>query len=176
MSELSWEKPKHPEKPKRGPSLKFAGAGLVIALALFALIAAGTLRGARYFISVDELLNDPSYQGRTLRIAGAVDGESIEYDSERAIIRFEIVHIPAAYDDLAQALREALLDPLASRLQVIAEDAALPDLLRHEAQAIVTGALSGDRVFHASELLLKCPSRFEESVAPEGLSQIPEHE
>ena len=52
----------------------------------------------------------------------------------------------------------------------------MPDLLQHEAQAILTGALGVDGVFYASELLLKCPSRFEESTGPEGLGQIPEHQ
>jgi len=125
---------------------------------------------------VDELLSDAAYQGRTVRIAGAVDGESIDYDSERAIIRFEIVNIPNEYEDLATALREALLDKNARRLKIVVEDAAIPDLLQHEAQAILTGALGRDGVFAATELLLKCPSRFEESTAPEGLSRIPEHQ
>jgi cytochrome c-type biogenesis protein CcmE len=39
-----------------------------------------------------------------------------------------------------------------------------PDLLRNEAQAIVTGKLNEDGVFYAEELLLKCPTRYEEAV------------
>ena len=140
------------------------------------LLISGTLEGARYFITVREVLDEASYLGRTVRISGAVDGESIEYDSEKAIIRFTIVNIANEYDDLATALHEALLDPAAPRLRVLVEDAAIPDLLQHEAQAILTGALGRDGVFDATELLLKCPSRFEESTAPAGLSRIPEHQ
>ena len=176
MADVNWEKPKNLEKKKRSARLKFVVAGVIILLSVLYLLVAGTLQGARYFITVDEVRSDSSYLGRTVRISGAVDGETIEYDSEKAIIRFEIVSIPSAYDDLAQALHDALADPLAARLQVIVEDAALPDLLQHEAQAILTGAMGNDGVFDASELLLKCPSRFEESTAPEGLSQIPEHQ
>ena len=175
MSDVSWEKPKHPEKKKRSERVKFVTAGVIILVSVLYLVVSGTLQGARYFITVAEVLDDPSYLGRTVRVSGAVDGESIEYDSEKAIIRFEIVNIPNEYDDLATALHEALLDPAASRLKVIVEDAAIPDLLQHEAQAILTGALGRDEVFQATELLLKCPSRFEESTAPEGLSRIPEH-
>ena len=40
----------------------------------------------------------------------------------------------------------------------------MPDLLRDEAQAIMTGQFSSDGVFHAEELLLKCPTKYEESV------------
>jgi len=39
-----------------------------------------------------------------------------------------------------------------------------PDLLKHEAQAIVTGHLGADGIFYADELLLKCPTRYEEAV------------
>ncbi len=175
MPDTSWEKPKNFHTQRRGQRLKFIGAGLIILLAVAALLVSGTLQGARYFITVDEVLADASYRGRTVRIAGAVAGETIEYDSERAIIRFEIVSIPSEYDDLAQALHAALQDPAAARLKIVVADAAIPDLLQHEAQAILTGELGNDGIFHASELLLKCPSRFEESTAPAGLSQIPEH-
>jgi cytochrome c-type biogenesis protein CcmE len=42
-----------------------------------------------------------------------------------------------------------------------------PDLLRNEAQAIMTGKMGEDGVFYAEELLLKCPTRYEE-YQPEG--------
>ncbi len=176
MADISWQKPKHQEKPKRTERLKFLTAGLLILAAVLYLLISGTMQGARYFITVEELLQDHAYHGQTLRISGAVDGDTIDYDSENAVIQFEIVNIPSAYDDLATALREALRDERASRLKVTVEDAAMPDLLQHEAQAILTGALSADGVFQATELLLKCPSRFEESTGPEGLSKIPEHQ
>ena len=40
----------------------------------------------------------------------------------------------------------------------------MPDLLQNEAQAILTGQLGADGVFYADELLLKCPTRYEEAV------------
>ena len=176
MSGVEWEKPKILEKRKRPERLKFLTAGVIILLAVLYLLISGTLQGARYFITVADLLQDAAYRGQTVRISGAVDGETIDYDSDNAIIEFEIVNIPGSYEDLATALREALADDAAPRLRIVVEDAAMPDLLQHEAQAILTGALAGDGVFYASELLLKCPSRFEESTGPEGLSQIPEHQ
>jgi cytochrome c-type biogenesis protein CcmE len=36
----------------------------------------------------------------------------------------------------------------------------------HEAQAIITGKMTSDGVFYADEVLLKCPSKYEE-VSPE---------
>ena len=176
MTGVEWEKPKILEKPKRSERAKFLVAGMIILAAVLYLLVSGTLQGARYFITVAEVLQDTAYIGQTVRISGAVDGETIDYDSENAVIQFEIVNIPSVYQDLATALREALLDEAAPRLSILVEDAAMPDLLQHEAQAILTGALALDGTFYASELLLKCPSRFEESTGPEGLNQIPEHQ
>lgn len=177
MAEISWAKPKQQSKDIRAiksERLKFLlGGGMILAAVLYLLVS-GTLQGARYFITVDDLLYDSGYLGQTVRISGAVDGESIDYDSENAIIRFEIVNLPSEFDDLASALRAALKNPTASRLSIRVEDEAIPDLLQHEAQAILTGALGADGIFHASELLLKCPSRFEET-SPEGLRALPEH-
>jgi cytochrome c-type biogenesis protein CcmE len=49
------------------------------------------------------------------------------------------------------------------------EDTSMPDLLQHEAQAILTGELGEDGIFRATELNLKCPTRFEEH-SPEMLA------
>jgi cytochrome c-type biogenesis protein CcmE len=37
-------------------------------------------------------------------------------------------------------------------------------MLRDEAQAIVTGRMAADGIFHADELLLKCPTKYQEAV------------
>jgi cytochrome c-type biogenesis protein CcmE len=37
-------------------------------------------------------------------------------------------------------------------------------LLRDEAQAIMTGKLGEDGIFYADELLLKCPTKYQEAV------------
>jgi cytochrome c-type biogenesis protein CcmE len=36
--------------------------------------------------------------------------------------------------------------------------------MRNEAQAIMTGHVSADGVFYADELLLKCPTKYEEAI------------
>jgi cytochrome c-type biogenesis protein CcmE len=98
-----------------------------------------------------------------------VDGPSIAYDSQTLTLSFSMANVPAdlsaieAGGGLAKVLHDSLLDPQASRLQVI-YIGPKPDLIRHEAQAIVTGQLGQDGVFRADELLLKCPTRYEEEV------------
>jgi cytochrome c-type biogenesis protein CcmE len=68
-----------------------------------------------------------------------------------------------AQGGLAAVLHAAVTDPTLDRLTIIYEGIQ-PDLLKNEAQAIVTGKLGADGNFYASELLLKCPTKYEEAL------------
>ncbi|RMG72934.1 MAG: cytochrome c maturation protein CcmE [Chloroflexi bacterium] len=173
MTDITWEKVEQRGTPvpsgNKTERLKFIIGGLLIFAAIGYLIVMGTLNNTQYFITVDELLSNPEYIGQTVRISGAVIGETIQYDSQNLIIDFTIAHIPKDTDNLAYTLYQAVQDPQAARLQVHVENQVKPDLLKNEAQAILTGTLGDDGVFYATELLLKCPSRYED-VAPDQVS------
>lgn len=149
---------------------KFVIGGLLILGAVVFLIWSSTAATSEYFLTIDEL-NEKSADvvNRNVRLTGAVIGETIQYDAESLTLTFEIAHVPgdqALIDDeggLAEALHLAVMDPSRSRM-TIKYVGPLPDLLRHEAQAIVTGKLGEDGIFHADELLLKCPTKYEEAV------------
>jgi len=156
--------------PRRGARTKFWIGGLLIAAAVVYLIASGTSAAAQYYLTIDELQARPeAVRGRDLKISGAVDGETIVYEPETLTLRFTIANVPGDLDEieaaggLAQVLHQAVNNPQATRLEVV-YIGPMPDLLRHEAQAIVTGRLGDDGVFYADELLLKCPTRYEEAV------------
>jgi cytochrome c-type biogenesis protein CcmE len=106
---------------------------------------------------------------KNLRVSGAVVGDTIQYDSNSLTLTFDVAHVPgdmAQVDDeggLAVALHQAVIDPSRSRMKVIYVGPK-PDLLRNEAQAIMTGHLGEDGIFYAEELLLKCPTKYEEAV------------
>ena len=107
------------------------------------------------------------FVGRQTRVSGAVLGDTIVYDGHT--LQFEMASIPDDIDlssdeTLAEVLHNAVNDPRASHVTVIVNNTEMPDLLKHEAQAIVTGSLGEDGVFYADELLLKCPTRYEEAV------------
>ena len=165
MAQATWEKSNHAAAQaqlKAGSGRwKFLVGGLLILGAVAYLLVSGTLLNARFYITVDELLVEPEYAGKTVQVSGAVLGDTIDYDAENGIIRFTIVNLPAEFTDLATALNIAVNNPDATRLQVVVENSAMPDLLQHEAQAILPGRLGEDGVFYATDLLLKCPSRFE---------------
>jgi cytochrome c-type biogenesis protein CcmE len=170
MAQATWEKSsgsaaaeKLLQRRRNGSRIKFLVGGLLILAAIGYLIISGTATGARFFITLDELAADPAYVGQTVRVSGAVLGPSIQYDAETLTIEFTMSNIPAEFADLAQALHASVNNPEATRIPVVVHNQVKPDLLQHEAQAILTGELGADGVFYASELLLKCPSRFEEA-------------
>jgi len=156
------------QAPKASRS-KFIVGGLLILAAVVYLIASSTAAAAQYFHTVEELneLGD-SVVGKSLRVSGAVVGEA-DYDPETLTLTFTVAHLPGDNQlleeegGLAQALHNAVTDPDRARLQVVYVGVK-PDLLQNEAQAIMTGQLGEDGVFYADELLLKCPTRYEEAV------------
>jgi cytochrome c-type biogenesis protein CcmE len=149
---------------------KFLIGGLLIVAAIIYLIASSTQASAQYYLTIDELVErGESVKDRDIKISGAVDGDTIDYDAQSLTLRFTIVNVPGDLDQieeeggLAEVLHQAVMDENATRL-LVEYVGPMPDLLRHEAQAIVTGRVGEDGVFYADELLLKCPTRYEEEV------------
>lgn len=150
--------------------LKFALGGALILAAVIYLIISSTRASAQYFLTIHELAEKgASVEGRELRISGAVIGDSIQYDPESLTLRFTVADIPGdnkvieQQGGLAKVLHDAVTDPERQRLEVVYVGPK-PDLLRDEAQAIMTGRISAEGVFQAEELLLKCPTKYEEAV------------
>ncbi|GIK27127.1 MAG: cytochrome c maturation protein CcmE [Anaerolineae bacterium] len=173
MAEIGWTKTAEAPKPHRaisGERLKYLIGGGALLAAVVVLMVSGTLSGMRYFITVDDLLADESLVGQSVRITGAVIGESINYNPETLDLSFTVANVPAENDDLGMALHLAVNNADAQRLEIVMENEVKPDLLVNEAQAILTGTLGADGKFYADSLLLKCPSRFSEMVPEAGES------
>jgi cytochrome c-type biogenesis protein CcmE len=157
-------------EPKAAGRTKFIIGALLIVAAIVYLIVSSTQAAAQYYLTIDELMaKGDTLAGRDVKISGAVDGSTIQYDAETLTLRFTIANVPADMSEidreggLAKVLHEAVHDPSATRLQVVYVGPK-PDLLRDEAQAIVTGQMGPDGIFQADELLLKCPTRYEEQI------------
>ena len=150
--------------------LKFIIGGLMIIAAAVYLIISSTSANAQYFLTINELMNKASsLNGADVRISGAVIGDTIQYDPQTLTLKFTIANVPGdnntidAQGGLAAVLHAAVLDPNRTRLQVVYQGVK-PDLLRNEAQAILTGKLGQDGVFYATDLLLKCPTKYQDAV------------
>lgn len=160
-----------PSKSAGGLQVKYIIGGLLIVAAIAFLIATSlNPETMQYYKTISELQTEGQENvGRELRVTGAVVGSTVVYDAANDLLTFTVANIPADNAEidqqggLAVVLHNAVTDPNSPRLNVVYKGAQ-PDLMQDEAQAIMTGKLDADGVFHASELLMKCPSKYEEAL------------
>jgi cytochrome c-type biogenesis protein CcmE len=180
MAQATWEKPVGAVAApavKSNNRTKFAIVGGLLMFGLAVLILFGTLNNGRYFITVKDMQSRSDLVGKTIKVSGAVVGSTIRFDADTKTIHFTIANVTddanqiEAGGGLAAVLHTAVLDTNAPRVDVIVENQAMPDLLKNEAQAIVTGRLDANGVFHADELLLKCPSKYSADLPQQASAQ-----
>ncbi len=155
MAQASWTKEETSETTEKSQSgrLKFIIGGIVLVGAIAFLVVNAMSGNTQLYKTVDEFYGDKSrLVGRDLRVAGWVVGDSINYeqiDAMNSRLEFDIV------DDL---------DAPGNRLRIVVLNEPKPDLLQHEAQALVEGRADENGVFTAipGGLMLKCPTRYEE--------------
>jgi cytochrome c-type biogenesis protein CcmE len=124
-----------------GGRLKFVIGGAIILVALGWLIFSNIEGASARYLTVDELLAEgPS--DRMVRVSGIVAGESIDWNPQQLILRFEIADEGGSLAVMYEGVR--------------------PDMFRDGAQAVVEGKYTSNGVFEASTLLLKCPSKYVE--------------
>ena len=126
------------------------GLALIAAAVVF-LIVTSMSANAQYFYTVDELRSKgQGIVDQNVRVSGAVINSSTKFEvrDNQPYLEFEI----------ADAEKPGAQTPLR-----IVYNGPKPDLIEEpHAQAIVEGHLGADGNFHADNLLLKCPSRYEE--------------
>jgi cytochrome c-type biogenesis protein CcmE len=167
-----------PRQASKGGKLKFIIGGVLIVAAIAYLIISSTAANGQFFLTVNELMARKAEMvaaNKDVRISGAVIGSTIQYDEKTLNLTFTIANIPSDNNvidqqgGLAAVLHAAVINPKVTRIPVV-YNGPKPDLLKDEAQAIMTGRLNADGTFTATELLLKCPSRYQEAV-PSQVSQ-----
>lgn len=158
MAETTWTTEKGDLVKPRSNRLKFIVGGVLIVAAIGFLIVNAMSGNTQLYKTVDEFYAEEGrLAGRDLRVSGVVVGDSIEFtqiDATTSRLEFDIV------DDLNNP---------GQRLHIVAMNEPMPDLLQHEAQALVEGRSNEPGVFQANAggLFLKCPTRYEESGPPE---------
>lgn len=139
--------------PAKSSRLKFIFGGVLLIAAIVYLVVNAMSGNTQLYKTVEEFYAEQSQLvGRDLRVAGFVIGDSIEFtqiDATTSRLEFDIV------DDINNP---------GQRLHVVAMNEPLPDLLQHEAQALVEGSANenGEFISNPGGLLLKCPTRYEE--------------
>jgi len=130
---------------------KFFIGGAIIVLTVGYLIVSSIGGSTAYYLTVEEVkAQGPSE--RTVRVAGTVVGETIEWNAQELMLKFNIA------DD--------------SGSLAVTYNGPRPDMLRDGAEAVVEGKYTEGDSFEASNLLLKCPSKYEEAATATAESVI----
>jgi cytochrome c-type biogenesis protein CcmE len=136
------------ETKGRGKSAKkqtrFIVGGLIVVLVIGYLIVTSIQGSTAPYLTVTELQNKgSSVYGQNVRVTGVIQGESIDWNAQDLILKFEIAdegsRLPVAYKGLR------------------------PDMFQDGAQAVVEGRYTEGGTFEAHNLVLKCPSKYEEA-------------
>ncbi|GAB6155921.1 cytochrome c maturation protein CcmE [Desulfosporosinus burensis] len=133
----------------RQKNLKVTAGILIIVAAVFYLIVAGfSTANAAYYLKVGEAINGSIDPGKYYRIEGKIDVTTATFDgnSNPVVLKFQI------YDENSPD----------KRLTVIYNDVK-PDNFQEATGAVVEGKFDTDGTFHADNLNLKCPSKYEQA-------------
>jgi cytochrome c-type biogenesis protein CcmE len=127
--------------------LKFIVGGLVILALIGYLIINAVQSAGAYYREVGEVLEQrQALTGQSLRLSGNIVTSSIQYDAPTLDLRFSVS------------------DPTDAGKQLpIHFHGIKPDQMEREgSSAIIEGSLKPDGTVEANNLLLKCPSRYEQ--------------
>ena len=102
----------------------FLGGALILAAVVY-LIFSSTQASAEYFMTVNEVKDKgASVVGKSLRLSGAVLGDTIQYDSDTLTLTFDVAHVSGdnaeieAQGGLAEVLYQAVNDPTRQRVTI----------------------------------------------------------
>lgn len=132
------------------------GVSLIVGV-IAALVVNAVGSSAAFYLTVDEVSAKRSqYIGKSLKMSGDIVGETIKWDADKILLTFELEgkngrRIPVTYEG------------------------PKPDTLNDGWEAIVTGTLTKEGMFVATELLVKCPSKYE-AMKKEGKAPPVDHQ
>ncbi|HEX6818352.1 MAG TPA: cytochrome c maturation protein CcmE [Ktedonobacterales bacterium] len=132
----------------------FLVAGIAIGGAILYLVIANTGASARYYMTVAELRACTDCGSQDVRVAGTVVNGSIARDAAAQTVRFSVSDGTTGGASAAK--------PLA-----VIYGGVVPDVFNSGVQVVVEGHLQSG-VFHASDLLAKCPSKFQSATPATG--------
>jgi cytochrome c-type biogenesis protein CcmE len=125
--------------------------GLIILVALGALGFVAFRGAATYYYTVAEILSKAnSLNGQTVRVAGPVVDHSLELSKSPVSSAKFVMHDR----DNSQLLL------------TITYQGTLPDAFKEGTDAVAEGKLNSSGVFEASQIIVKCPSKYEPQATP----------
>ena len=123
--------------------MKFVIGGVVIVVVIGVLIATSFSGSTSDYLSIAEVKALGPDQARDSRVAGEIVPDSVEWNTRELHLTFEVE------DETGQL--------------AISYHGPQPDMLVDAVEAVVVGKYDPEaQVFEAEELLMKCPSKYEE--------------
>ena len=143
MSALEANSEKEEKPDSSGHRVKLVIAVVVLTLAIGYLVLSTVQSSSAYYMTVGELKAGlTALKDKKVRIVGTLVGDSVEWDARQLQLDFDII------DDSGQL--------------PVSYKGARPDMLQDGAETIVEGRYI-DGTLQATNLLLKCPSKYEEA-------------
>lgn len=137
---------------------------LVVVAALVTLVQFGLSSSEIYSVGPDELLTRaPEFLGRDLRLVGIVKDGSVDKDLSKTRLDFHVT----------KSAEPELTEPIAPEFVAVTYiGTAVPDTFQEGAEVVVEGTYDG-RVFRATNIMAKCPSKYEAAPVQEHPDSIP---
>jgi len=130
-----------PAKPRRSvKQMKFLAGGAVVVLVIAYLIFSSMQGATAPYLTVGEVKAAAQSQ-RLVRVSGTVVGDTIGWDAHNVVLKFNLSDDTGSLPVVYKGLR--------------------PDMLLDGATATAEGKMGTDGTFQASQILLKCPSKYE---------------
>ena len=135
----------------RSHRTRFIIIAVVVVLSLAFMIWAAFGENTRYFLTVSELNAKQAVQeiesGQMVRVSGKLVEGTFNRPEKSTVSRFQLTDKEGANSG--------------SALLLATYEGVLPDLFFNpHSEIILEGSYSGEGVFHASEILVKCPSKY----------------
>lgn len=125
------------------PTAKFLVGGVFVAVVIGLLIGISFSGSTSDYLTVAEVKALGPEQARNSRVTGAIVPDSVDWDTRDLLLTFEVE------DETGQLS--------------IAYHGPQPDMLVDAVEAVAIGRYDpASQVFEADELLMKCPSKYEE--------------
>jgi cytochrome c-type biogenesis protein CcmE len=135
-----------PKAGARTGSLKFVVGGVVILAAILFAAFMSFQSNTVYYITLQEFnAQKAKFTGQVVRINGPLDQSSIQVDQKNLVLNFNMKD--------------------GNIVQPVVYRGVIPDTLTSGESVVAEGKLDAQGVFQASNLLVKCPSKYEESKA-----------
>ncbi len=127
--------------------------GLVVVVGLFYVFMGSATQGGQWFMEVDEAVAATIPPDRPIRVKGDVAAGSYRTTEGTTLHRFAII-----------GKTEAAMPVL--------YDGAMPDVFAEGREVVVEGMLKADGTLVATEVIAKCPSKYEGGLSPEARQQL----